>query len=93
MAYRSWGANLMDLGHGHLAVFTTNQAGATIGLIDIHHKPDGAPCEGSIGWTEREPESRRWTLISLDPLEVSPSLLCKLCGDHGFIRGGRWIPA
>jgi hypothetical protein len=36
-----------------------------------------------------------WQLISLHPLHVEPSLLCKMdkCGDHGFIRGGRWVPA
>lgn len=35
-----------------------------------------------------------WQVESLDieTLTISPSLLCG-CGDHGFIRGGRWIPA
>lgn len=41
-----------------------------------------------------------WAVESWDPLTVSPSLLCKaptenggVCGDHGFIRGGKWARA
>lgn len=45
-----------------------------------------------IPYTEECPH---WQLISLHPLHVEPSLLCKAekCGDHGHIRGGRWVPA
>ncbi len=31
-----------------------------------------------------------WELVSLEPLTLSPSLLCRACGHHGFIRNGRW---
>lgn len=31
-----------------------------------------------------------WQLESWDPLTIFPSLLCG-CGDHGFIREGRWV--
>jgi len=34
-----------------------------------------------------------WTVEKLDPLTLSPSLLCRRCGHHGFIRDGRWVPA
>ena len=34
----------------------------------------------------------RWTLHSLDPLHIEPSVLCG-CGHHGWIRGGCWCPA
>lgn len=34
-----------------------------------------------------------WQVGSFEPLTVSPSLLCTRCGDHGFIREGRWVPA
>jgi hypothetical protein len=33
-----------------------------------------------------------WTVESWEPLTCSPSLLCH-CGDHGFIRGGKWVRA
>ena len=37
--------------------------------------------------------SDRWQVHSLEPetLHVEPSVLC-FCGDHGFIRNGRWEP-
>lgn len=34
----------------------------------------------------------RWKVESLDPLTLSPSILCS-CGHHGFIKQGKWIPA
>jgi len=30
------------------------------------------------------------TIESLDPLTISPSILCPDCETHGFIRNGRW---
>lgn len=38
-------------------------------------------------------DNQTWHLVSKDPLTIEPSLLCTRCGDHGFIRDGRWIPA
>lgn len=35
----------------------------------------------------------QWTLVSENPLTLAPSLLCTVCGDHGFIRDGKWVPA
>lgn len=57
-------------------------------------------CGGGAAWADttwqrEHPEhvvSRaRWTLIGAadERLTLSPSLLCS-CGDHGFIRSGRW---
>lgn len=34
-----------------------------------------------------------WTVVSKDPLTISPSILCPACGTHGFIRAGKWVPA
>jgi hypothetical protein len=28
-----------------------------------------------------------------DPLTVSPSILCRDCGTHGFVRDGKWVAA
>lgn len=39
------------------------------------------------------PDNARWQVASEDPLTLSPSLLCRVCGDHGFIREGRWVKA
>lgn len=37
--------------------------------------------------------ARDWKLEQREPLTISPSLLCCTCQHHGFIRGGKWIPA
>jgi hypothetical protein len=69
------------------------RAGATVG----HKKSDGSDCLGGI-WFD-VPEAFElvggravWQVQSWEPLTVSPSLLCH-CGDHGFIREGKWVPA
>lgn len=36
---------------------------------------------------------KSWTLITLDPLTITPSLLCRVCGHHGFITNGKWVPS
>ena len=36
---------------------------------------------------------RDWKLEQLEPLTISPSLLCMSCQHHGFIREGKWVPA
>lgn len=66
--------------------------------MTIHHtSPAGSPCAGFVtfaGDVQREvsPASAAWTVESWDPLTLSPSVLCS-CGDHGFIREGRWVRA
>jgi hypothetical protein len=52
-------------------------------------------CEGALtldGPVTQQifPEQARWRVESLEPLTLSPSVLCH-CGDHGFIQGGRWV--
>lgn len=65
----------------------------------IHHKnPAGEACAGMVTFastTQRKVEPNRpnvWQVESWEPLTISPSVLCS-CGDHGFIRDGRWLPA
>lgn len=33
-----------------------------------------------------------WTLVSKEPLTISPSVLCGECKCHGFITDGKWVP-
>lgn len=33
-----------------------------------------------------------WMVTSHDPLTITPSILCRHCGCHGFITAGEWIP-
>lgn len=70
------------------------------GASIVHLRPDGQPCAGGLtfdGPVQRELASRStspkpvamWRVESWDPLTISPSVRCS-CGDHGFIRNGRW---
>ncbi|WUH94538.1 hypothetical protein OG900_33280 [Streptomyces sp. NBC_00433] len=62
-----------------------------------HLTPAGEECMGGItfdGEVARriEPGKPMWQVESFDPPSFSPSLLCS-CGDHGFVRVGRWVRA
>lgn len=77
------------------------------GILIEHPQPRAASglCEGSVMFDS--PGARRvfgnqplWTVQSLDPLTISPSILCKgrmpdgqPCNFHGFIRSGKWVSA
>lgn len=70
------------------------------GAILYHFKPDGSECAGVVtfrGEVQQKigPGHPSWTVESSEPLTLSPSVLCKAegCGDHGFIRSGKWVPA
>jgi hypothetical protein len=63
-----------------------------------HKKPDGSACMSFAtfdGEAQRkiDPATPKWTVESMEPLTLSPSLLCRLCGDHGFIKQGKWVRA
>lgn len=62
-----------------------------------HLTPNGKPCNGFVtfdGEVQRKihPGAPKWQVHSWEPLTLSPSLLCH-CGDHGFIRDGKWVKA
>ncbi len=80
-----------DIGHGVL-IQVFHVEGALEGIGGSHPLPNGERC---VFWipVSREPKSHAWTLESETPLTVSPSLLCRVCGHHGFIRNGQWVPA
>ncbi len=75
-----------------------------VGFILAHDKrPDDEACrhldacEGAIWYacapgSDRRRERPVWTLVSRDPLHLEPSVACH-CGDHGFIRDGKWVRA
>jgi len=69
------------------------------GFIYRHRVPGGADWrEGGgmldvPGVRDLMPDRAIWQVESWEPLTLAPSLLCRVCGSHGFIRGGRWLPA
>ena len=88
---------MIDLGSGHGYSRYVNEDEQWIGIIDHHLKPDGKPCGGGAVLFDVPANAYasvdKWTLVSEEPFHLEPSLLCRLCGDHGFIREGRWVPA
>lgn len=70
-----------------------------VGLYIYHPAPgktESGHCAGFVQFDTPEiarvftnPRSR-WQVESWDPLTISPSVQCGTCGDHGFIRGGKW---
>jgi hypothetical protein len=79
-----------DIGHG-VSIERRLVDGVLGGVAYRHPRPKtGETCEGYVpvtGWDEV------WQVVSLEPLTLSPSLLCRGCGHHGFVREGRWVPA
>lgn len=58
----------------------------------------GEKCVGSVIFDTPENRQRMpghkafWTVESLEPLTLSPSIRCG-CGHHGWIQNGKWVPA
>lgn len=71
-----------------------------VGALYLHpapSKPEGY-CMGAITFDSdvaRQvfPTHPRWTVDAWDPLSLSPSLLCRSCGHHGFVKNGKWVGA
>lgn len=69
------------------------------GAIILHRNPaTGERCMGGVRFpseTQRavDPRSATWDVSSWEPLTISPSVLCRRCGDHGFVRDGEWVTA
>lgn len=90
----------LDLGDDHVMVFSEYLGQARVGASVKHKKPDGTPCQGWIAFSGRSwAESfapgaiATWDVAKDEPLTLTPSILCRGCGDHGFITGGKWVRA
>lgn len=88
----------LDLGDGHIATFTSYE-GEIAGCRIQHKTKDGALCDGFVPFVGRswaksfDGKITAWDVVSEDPLTLSPSVLCRVCGDHGFVREGKWVRA
>lgn len=78
------------------------------GFIVGHDRPGfDVRCEGHVTVCEHFPEDHHWQMsgtLEGSDLTLSPSILCTVgslddpasgtgCGFHGFVRGGKWVPA
>lgn len=63
-----------------------------IGIIEWHvNKSTGDLCGGWVAFDIPECTwKKKWTVNSYDPLDLSPSLQCTTCGNHGYIKQGKW---
>jgi hypothetical protein len=81
--------DVVDLGDRHFALQIMNDS--TITFLWWHDCPLDRTWSwiGSLGAVVSG-----HTIASFDPLHVEGSLLCpRGCGDHGFVRQGRWVTA
>lgn len=66
------------------------------GAVVKHPSPDGE-CARVGSYIGLDPNMNTsdatWQILQDEPLTLAPSLLCMRCGDHGWIRDGRWVPA
>ncbi len=53
----------------------------------------GISFDGDVSRKVLSDERHRWRVTSWEPLTLEPSLLCNVCGDHGFVREGKWVRA
>lgn len=91
----------LDLGSGHTLTFVGLYGHPEVeryGARVAHARSDGTPCVCYITFAslladEHDAVRPKWQVHEWEPLTLSPSLLCNRCGDHGFIREGRWVPA
>lgn len=92
---------VIDLGDDHTIEFTSYKGDDRAGAIVTHKTPAGVLCESSIPFLGRAWANEfksgladhAWELVSDNPVTLSPSLACRACGDHGFIREGKWVRA
>lgn len=86
----------IELAPGRELLPIVGRDGALIGYVEQHPSArNGSPCGGSIAisgtfWAGDHP---RWRAVSVEPLTLEPSVLCRTCGNHGWVRDGRWVPA
>lgn len=85
---------VVTLGPGRTLQRVDNSDGTVYGFIETHPRPDnGQPCEGGIALRTAEVKHPSWVVESVDPITLSPSILCKGCGTHGFVTDGKWVTA
>jgi hypothetical protein len=91
-------ANRISIGPGFY-IKLADYNGVVVGLHEWH--PDKRnptrECQGFVFFdvpTEARCEDTPvWKVQSMAPLTLVESLLCRTCGNHGYIKEGRWVPA
>ena len=92
------GRYAVDIGHGVRIVrvdYHGRDGTRTAGIEYVHPDGRGGECLGWIAFrgVDEGETGHAWTVECHNPLTLSPSLRCRACGHHGFIREGKWVPA
>lgn len=95
----------VDIGHGLTAALRLAEGlkehlgiedGVPVGVLLTH------PCAARDGAVVQDfipvgpyphPGEGPWRLSSRDPVTLTPSVSYTCCGLHGFVTGGKWVPA
>lgn len=86
----------LDIGDEHEIEFVSYKDDDCTGINVFHKTTDGKDCIGWVPFRGRLWESgfagkiEAWNVLSMEPLTLSPSIACRACKDHGYIRNGKW---
>lgn len=96
----------LDLGDDHWLKFVTDAdhkerdgTARHIGAVVYHRCSktesgwDSGFIQFDLGAESYMPGDQKWQVASWDPLTLTPSLLQRGCGDHGFVTAGKWVRA
>lgn len=86
------------LGKTHTGLIIYSPAAPNCLYRGISAGADGETrCGGAINFTNSKIAQKEgrpmWTVVSWEPLTITPSILCKCKGNHGFITNGRYASA
>lgn len=86
------GKPLGDIGHDISAEL--RYVGGELDGVEYKHQCSATPISRPFAYLPVKPAWRDgWDVVSVEPLTLSPSILCTACKHHGYIRDGRWVPA
>lgn len=94
----------IDIGHGLTAALRLAEGlkehlgiedGVPVGVLLSHPcaKRGGEVVQDFIPVGPYPSTPEPWVLEVREPISMSPSVAYTCCGLHGFVRGGKWVPA
>lgn len=94
------GPDRQDLGDNHEIIWSSYEGQKRVGANVKHLTSAGEVCNGFIAIKGRSWEQsfqpgtiQSWDMVQEEPVSLQPSILCRGCGDHGYITNGRWVKA
>lgn len=83
-----------DDAHEHAYRPYTDDHDRWTGIVEAHLNQEGEWCYGSVLFDGYGDSTRpHWHVVTWEPLHLEPSIRCSQCGEHGWIRDGRWVPS